>query len=72
MYAAAELVLVLLWLFLPPVLLGVAALALLTRRRPRHWRLIRAALVLLAVSAAVAFLLVQSGPNPLHVSVVSQ
>jgi hypothetical protein len=69
MHAAFELVVVILW-FLLPVQLGIGALTLLTRRRPRHWRLIRAALVLLAVSTAVVFLLALFGPSPFRVLVV--
>jgi hypothetical protein len=69
MHAAFELVVVILWFSLP-VQLGIGVVALLTRRRPRRWRLIRASLVLLAVSTAVVLCLALFGPSPFRVLVV--
>ena len=58
-----EFALLLLWVLLPPFLIGLALLVLLPSRRPRGWRLVAAVLVLLLVSVVVAFLLVAFGPS---------
>lgn len=61
---ANEFAAVLLWVLLPPLLIGMLALAWLTaRRRPRGWRLATSALVLPVLSVFLAFLLVAFGPN---------
>ncbi len=61
---ANEFALLLLWLLLPPFVLGVAALAFLPmRQRPRGRRLFASALVLLVVAALAAFLFVAVGPS---------
>ena len=61
-----EFAFVLLWILLPPFLIGLALLVLLPlRRRPRGWRLVTAALVLLLVAGLVAVLLIAFGPSEL-------
>ena len=59
-----EFAFILLWILLPPFLIGLALLALLPlRRRPRGWRLVTAALVLLLFSGLAALLLVAFVPG---------